>query len=116
MLSPDIMGYLLAVAVAMSGIVGARMQDSGEVARTYAEYPLAVLAVTVPYGISGLLAIGYVFWFHVGWTQVVAFFVAIFVFYHLDVNAKPRTTQWSLFVGAVVLCVLTEIAILVPAS
>ncbi|MEX1081567.1 MAG: hypothetical protein WEC99_06080 [Halofilum sp. (in: g-proteobacteria)] len=108
----EIMGYLLAVAVAMSGLIGARMQDSGEIARAYSEYPAAVLAVTIPYGISGLLAIGYFFWFVVGWKQVVAFFAAMYFLYHLDITAKPRTTQWSLFIGAVALAVLTEVALL----
>lgn len=116
MLGPEIMGYLLAVSVAMSGLIGARMQDSGEIARSYAEYPLPVLLVTVPYGISGLLAIGYFFWFYLHWIQVLVFFVAVFTVYHVDVTEKPRTTQWSLFVGSVVLAVLTEIGLLAAAN
>lgn len=115
MLSPEIVGYLLAIAVAMSGLLGARMQDSGEIARSYAEYPVPVLAVTIPYGVSGILAIGYFFWFYLNWIQVVTFFAAIFSFYYLDVNSKPRTTQWSLFAGAVLLCVLTEVGLVMTA-
>ncbi len=111
----EIIGHLLAVSVAMSGLIGARMQDSGEIARAYSEYPAAVLAVTIPYGVSGLLAIGYFFWFVVGWMQLVVFFAAMFTLYHLDITAKPRSTQWSLFVGAVTLAVLTEIALITSA-
>ncbi|HEY4541219.1 MAG TPA: hypothetical protein VIG66_02470 [Noviherbaspirillum sp.] len=52
MIGSEFFGYMLAVAVALSGAAGARLKNSGELAKVSKEKPLYTLLATLLYGIS----------------------------------------------------------------
>lgn len=108
--STGVRGYLLAVAIALSGTVGARMQDSGEMARAYHDRPLAVLLVSIPYAVSGLAALLYFSWAYLGWLEIATFFVGLLALTYWDTSDRAPSTSWSLFVGSVLLASVAELA------
>lgn len=116
MLTTVILGYLLAIAVALSGTLGARMQDNGMIAESYKQRPLAVLAVTIPYGLSGMAAVLYFSWAYLNIYQIVTFFLVLLGLTYWDTSAKPAKTLWNLFIAAIVLTVATEVALVLAAG
>lgn len=116
MLTTAILGYLLAIAVALSGTLGARMQDDGTIAEAYQQRPLSVAAITIPYGLSGIAALLYFSWAYLNIYQIVLFFLALLGLTYWDTSSKPTKTMWNLFMASVVLTVATEVALVLAAG
>lgn len=111
MMTTAILGYVLALAVALSGTLGARMQDNGMIAEAYQQRPLAVLTVTLPYGLSGMAAVLYFSWAYLDIYQIVTFFLVLLGLTYWDTSSKPAKTLWNMFAASVVLTVATEVAL-----
>lgn len=116
MLTTAILGYLLAIAVALSGTLGARMQEDGTIAEAYQQRPLSVLSITIPYGLSGMAAVLYFSWAYLNIYQVVTFFLVLLGLTYWDTSAKPGKTVWNLFMASVALTVATEVALVLAAG
>jgi ABC-type sugar transport system permease subunit len=115
-LTTAILGYLLAVAVALSGTLGARMQEDGTIAEAYQQRPLSVLAVTIPYGLSGIAALLYFSWAYLNIYQIVTFLLVLLGLTYWDTSGKPGKTVWNLFMASVALTVATEVALVAAAG
>ncbi len=116
MLTTAILGYLLVIAVALSGTLGARMQDDGTIPEAYQQRPLSVAAITIPYGLSGIAALLYFSWAYLNIYQIVLFFLVLLGLTYWDTSSKPTKTMWNLFMASVVLTVATEVALVLAAE
>lgn len=108
----ELLGFVLAAAVGISGPTGARLNNTGEVRAVSKALPAPMLLLTLLYGISGLAAIFYFSWAHLNWVQIVSFFVVWFVVGDRLAKASSRSLVWSAFVLSVLLAVLAQVLLI----
>lgn len=108
----DLLGYVVAAAVGVSGPTGARLNNTGEIRTASKALPLPVLLLTLLYGASGLTAVFYFSWAHLSWMQIASFFAVWFVVGDRIGRANSRAFVWSAFVLAVLLGVVAQLLLI----
>jgi len=109
----EFFGYMLAVAVALSGAAGARLKNSGELAKVSKEKPLYTLLATLLYGISGLAAVFYFSWAYLDWKQIVVFLVVAVFLTSWLAKTGSRVVVWTVFNLSVATSMASEFFLLV---
>lgn len=112
MLTVEILGYVLAVSVGIMGPTAARLHNTGEIRSASRSAPILMMSLTILYLVSGLAALFYFSWAHLGWIHVGAFFVAWFLPGSMIGRAKSRILVWGAFVVSVLLAVSSEVLII----
>lgn len=112
MLQPDLLGYVLATAVALSGTTGARLNNTGEVSAASKVRPFPVLALTFLYGLSGLAAVLYFSWAHLSWQHLLSFFVIWLTLGAWVAKSSSRPMVWTVFVASVLVAGVVEVLLL----
>lgn len=112
MLTTGILGYLLAISVALSGASGTRLQKSGELTVASRTRPLATLVMTILYGLSGFATLFYFSWAYLEWPHIVTFFVVIMFLTSWIAKSKSRLAVWSVFVVSVLVALTAEVLLL----
>ena len=112
MLTTGILGYLLAISVALSGASGARLQKSGELTLASRTRPLATLVMMILYGLSGFAALFYFSWAYLEWPHIVTFLVVTMFLTSWIAKSKSRLAVWSVLVVSVLVTLAAEVLLL----
>jgi len=116
-LTTEILGYLLAISVALSGASGARLQKTGELTLASRTRPLATLVLTILYGLSVFAALFYFSWAYLQWSHIVTFFVVIMFLTSWIAKLESRFAVWSVLVVSVLVEITAEVLLLnIPIS
>lgn len=111
-MSSELLGYILAVSVAVSGPTGARLNNTGELRELGYRSPVFVIALSVIYGVSTAAAFFYFSWAYLHWVQIVAFFIAWFLLGDPIGRCDSKGLVWLTFIVSVVLAVTAQILLL----
>jgi hypothetical protein len=87
----EVLGYLMAITVAVSMTTGARLFKTGELNNISNRMPFVILVLTILYGASTAAAFLYFSWAYLNWIQIVVFFVAAILLGNPLASAKSRS-------------------------
>jgi hypothetical protein len=105
-------GYMLAASVAFSGTTGARLLHNNELRGGSTTRQLAVVVLTIMYGLTGFAAVFYFSWAVLGWKHLVAFLVCHMTLASWAADIDSRAFVWTAFVVSVLLVSGIEILLL----
>ena len=109
----EIIGYLLVIAIALSGAAAARLQNTGQLSGRGAIVSSLVIVLGLLYAVTGLSALFYFSWAHLGWGHLVAFLLAgVFLTGGIG-KTESKLVVWTTFVASVTVAAVSEAAILI---
>ena len=111
-MSSELLGYILAVSVAVSGPTGARLNNTGALRELGYRSPIVVIALTMIYGVSTAAAFFYFSWAYLHWVQIVSFFIAWFLLGGPLSRCDSKGLVWTTFLVSVILAVTAQIFLL----
>lgn len=109
----QIVGYLLVIAIALSGASAARLQNTGQLSGHGVALSSIVIALGILYAITGLSALLYFSWAHLGWGHLLAFLLAgVFLTGGIG-RTDSKAAVWATFVVSIAVAAVCEAAILI---